>query len=138
MIFNLYERVRTKYNEPTWLLYKRIICIFFPKKTFSYEWTLKQFFLQLIIVNVYSCRRTWHVFFFIIFENIWKFENIPIPCKLNISAFKMTIISNHNQFLFFLHFYVFLYNKLQKIEDIMYILPHLCVAKDFWNSKILD
>jgi len=50
----------------------------------------------------------------------------------------MIIISNHNQFLFyFLHFYVFLYNKLQRLIKHVH-LPHLCVAKDFWNSKILD
>jgi hypothetical protein len=38
----------------------------------------------------------------------------------------------------FLHFYVFLYNKLQLFLYLMYILPHLCVAKDFRSFLILD
>jgi hypothetical protein len=29
---------------------------------FSDEWILEQFFLQLVIINVYSCTCTWHVF----------------------------------------------------------------------------
>jgi hypothetical protein len=36
---------------------------FNPKKTFSYEWILEQFFLQLIIINAYSCPSTWHYYF---------------------------------------------------------------------------
>ncbi len=36
-----------------------------------------------------------------------------IPCKFNVLFLKMIIISNHNHFLILLHFYVFLYNKLQ-------------------------
>jgi hypothetical protein len=42
--------------------------IFFSQIFFSYEWILEQSFLQLVVINVYSCPSTWHVFFFIIFE----------------------------------------------------------------------
>jgi hypothetical protein len=40
----------------------------FSQFVFSFEWILKQFFLQLVIINVYSCPSTLHVFLFIIFE----------------------------------------------------------------------
>jgi hypothetical protein len=42
---------------------KKIACPFCQN-----EWMLEQMFLQLVIINAYSCSSTWHVFFFIIFE----------------------------------------------------------------------
>jgi hypothetical protein len=38
------------------------------KKTFSYEWILEQFFLQLVIIKAYNCPNAWYLFFKIIFE----------------------------------------------------------------------
>jgi hypothetical protein len=39
----------------------------------------------------------------IIFEQIWIFESVLIPCKLNVLFIKMITISNHNQkFIFYI------------------------------------
>jgi hypothetical protein len=58
-----------------------------------------------------------------------------IPCKLNVLSLKLIIISNHNQFSQIMFYFMINYNFSQHI---MYILLHLCVAKDFWSFKILD
>jgi hypothetical protein len=72
-----WKRVQTWYSEPAWLV-KKILPFFFPKKTFSYEWILEQFFLQLVITNVYSCPKYMTCFFlhhFLINMNFWKCLN---------------------------------------------------------------
>jgi hypothetical protein len=62
-----------------------------------------------------------HDFFFSSFLNKYEFfKNITILFKFSVSSLKMIIISNHNQF-FFLHFYVFLYNKLHFEQGIFLI-----------------
>jgi hypothetical protein len=82
VIFN-YKQGQTRYNEPTWLFLKRIIC-FFPKKPFPYQWILEQFFLQLVIINVYSCPNTWHLFFSSILN---KYEILKVSWLLVNSMF---------------------------------------------------
>jgi hypothetical protein len=112
--------------------------VFFFKFVFSYEWILEQLFLQLVIINVYNCPSTCQFFFFIIFNKYDFFMKVSwFLANSMFCLLKITIISNHNIYLF-LHFYVSLYNKLQLFKEIMYILPYLCVAQDFWKSKILD
>jgi hypothetical protein len=69
-------RVQMRYNEPTWLLQKKIVHVFFPKKYFSYEWILEHFLLQLVIINAYSCPNTCHVFF-PSFKNKYEFLKCP-------------------------------------------------------------
>jgi hypothetical protein len=52
--------------------------VFFTKnKLFSYEWILKQFILQLVIINVYNCPSTWQKInhHFWINMNFWKCPN---------------------------------------------------------------
>jgi len=43
-------------NEHDYL--KQGLHVLFPQKTYSYEGILEQFFLQLVIINVYSCSNT--------------------------------------------------------------------------------
>jgi hypothetical protein len=43
----------------------------------------------------------------------WKCAD---SCKFGVSTFKMIIISNHNQKIEFLNFYIFLYSMLQIIR----------------------
>ncbi len=77
-------KVQMRYNEPTWLLDKKDYMSFLPKKTFSYEWILEQFFLQLIIINAYSCPSMWHVFF----SSFWnKYEFLKVSWFLVNSVF---------------------------------------------------
>ncbi len=51
--------------------------------------------------------------------------------------FHLWIISNHNHFLFFCICFSCIINY-NFSKHIMYVLPHLCVAKDFWSFKILN
>jgi len=50
-----------RYNEPTWL-FKNDYMSFFPKNLFHMN-EFWNFFLQLVIINVYNCPGTWHNFF---------------------------------------------------------------------------
>jgi hypothetical protein len=86
---------------------------FFPKKTFSYKWILEQVFSQFVSIHPYSCPNTWHVFLFIIFEWIWIFESVLIPCKFSVLFIKMITISNHNNksiFYIFVFSFIICYN----------------------------
>jgi len=79
------------------------------------------------------------IFVYIFWINIWKFESVLIPYKFNVLSLKMIKISNHNQKLIFKSFMfsciIFFFKKNTLY---MYIIPHLCVVKNFWKFKILD
>jgi hypothetical protein len=80
---------------------------------------------MLLVVQVHD------IFLFIIFESVM------ILCKFNVSFFKIIII----QIITIFFFYIFILSCILTYKfswHIIYILPHLCVAKNFWSSKILD
>jgi len=97
-------------------------------------WTI---FLQIFMKNAYNFLGKWFFFVFI-FEYIWKFENVSIPCKFCVSSFKNIMISNHNQKLICQMCMFSCVINYNSSSNIMYIIPHLYVVKDFWSSKILD
>jgi hypothetical protein len=105
---------------------------FFPE--FLFTWiNFGIIFLQLVIVNFFSCPNTWHVFLFIIFEKIWIFEGVPIPCKFNVLSLKMIIISNHNHFIYFYIFmFFFLYNRIQ-----LFLTHHLHFTPFMYGKRLL-
>jgi len=129
-LYKLQGRVQMKYNEPTQSLLKRTSC---PCSQIVFH--MNECYNNLFCNSLqyaYNCPNTWHVFFFIIFEWMWIFESVMVPCKFSVSSIKMIIIKTHNTF-FNLYFYVFLYNKLHLfLTHHVHYTPFMC-AKGLLN-----